>query len=168
MSDILSLYRGSQLPVPTEYDNGGLYCIYGDGIYTVVNGDLKKLAIASAGNVTALEGYDTLISTINGKANSSDLTAHTTNGDIHFTAAERTKLAGIAENANNYTYTLPAAGTALGGVKSGGDVTISNGVITVSDDSHNHVISNIDGLQGALNDKAAASDLTSLHSSRAH
>lgn len=160
-TDILSLYRGSQLPVPTEYDNGGLYCIYGDGIYTVVNGELKKLAIASAGNVTALEGYDTLISTINGKANASDLTAHTTNGDIHFTAAERTKLAGIAENANNYTYTLPAAGTALGGVKSGGDVTISNGVITVSDDSHNHVISNVDGLQGALNDKAAAADLTS-------
>lgn len=36
-------------------------------------------------------------------------------------------------------YTLPAAsGTTLGGVKSGGDVTIGNGVITVSDDSHNH------------------------------
>ena len=36
-------------------------------------------------------------------------------------------------------YTLPAAnGTTLGGVKSGGDVTIASGVITVRDDSHNH------------------------------
>ena len=52
-------------------------------------------------------------------------------------------------------YTLPAAnGTTLGGVKSGGDVTIASGTITVNDDSHNHVISNVDGLQAALNAKA--------------
>lgn len=52
-------------------------------------------------------------------------------------------------------YTLPAAsGTTLGGVKSGGDVTINNGTITVNDDSHNHTIANVDGLQAALNAKA--------------
>lgn len=51
-------------------------------------------------------------------------------------------------------YTLPEAGTDLGGVKSGGDVTISEGVISVNDDSHNHIISNVDGLQDALNGKA--------------
>ena len=50
-------------------------------------------------------------------------------------------------------YTLPAAGSSLGGVKTGGDVTISNGTITVNDDSHNHVISNVDGLQTALDGK---------------
>lgn len=49
---------------------------------------------------------------------------------------------------NNTTY--GAAGTALGLVKSGGDVTISSGVINVNDDSHNHVIANIDGLQTIL------------------
>ena len=49
---------------------------------------------------------------------------------------------------------LPGAGTSLGGVKTGGDVTITDGVITVSDDSHNHVISNIDGLQTELSGKA--------------
>lgn len=69
-----------------------------------------------------------------------------------FTAVEKTKLAGIADNANNYT--LPVAGVALGGVKTGGDVTIDGtGIITVNDDSHNHVISNIDGLQTALDGK---------------
>ena len=44
----------------------------------------------------------------------------------------------------------------MGGVKTGGDVTISGGIISVNDDSHNHVISNIDGLQSALDAKAAS------------
>ena len=47
-----------------------------------------------------------------------------------YTTAEKNKLAAIAENANNYS--LPVAGSSLGGVKSGGDVYISpNGVISV-------------------------------------
>lgn len=54
-------------------------------------------------------------------------------------------------------YTLPAAGSVLGGVKTGGDVTISNGTITVNDDSHNHIISNIDNLQSTLDGKASSS-----------
>ena len=51
-------------------------------------------------------------------------------------------------------YTLPAAGSNLGGVKTGGDVTISNGTINVNDNSHNHTINNVDGLQSALNNKS--------------
>lgn len=43
-----------------------------------------------------------------------------------------------------------AAGSSLGLVKSGGDVTISSGTITVNDDSHNHTIANVDNLQDAL------------------
>lgn len=58
--------------------------------------------------------------------------------------------------------TYSAAGSSLGLVKSGGDVTISDGVITVKDDSHAHVISNVDGLQTALDAKATASDLSDL------
>ena len=56
------------------------------------------------------------------------------------------------------SYTLPAAGSSLGGVKSGGDVTISSGVITVKDDSHNHIIANIDNLGATLNGKADKSE----------
>lgn len=56
---------------------------------------------------------------------------------------------------------IPTAnGTTLGMVKQGGDVTIAQGVITVKDDSHNHIISNIDGLQNALNAKATPADIT--------
>lgn len=51
-------------------------------------------------------------------------------------------------------YTLPVAGTSLGGVKAGGDVTINaNGEISVNDNSHNHTIENITGLQNELNSK---------------
>lgn len=53
---------------------------------------------------------------------------------------------------NNTTYS--AAGSSLGLVKSGGDVTISSGVITVNDDSHNHTIANIDDLQSTLDGKS--------------
>ena len=90
-----------------------------------------------------------------GADNNTTYTAATTSSDGLMTAAMVTKLSGIAAGANNYT--LPAAGSALGGVKSGGDVTISSGTITVNDDSHNHVISNVDGLQGALDGKAPSS-----------
>ncbi len=64
--------------------------------------------------------------------------------------------------------TYEAAGTDLGLVKSGGDVTIANGVITVNDDSHNHTIANVDGLETALAGKetsgAAASALADAKS----
>lgn len=55
----------------------------------------------------------------------------------------------------NTTYS--AAGAGLGLVKSGGDVTIEAGTITVNDDSHNHTITNVDGLQSALDGKAPTS-----------
>ena len=65
-----------------------------------------------------------------------------------YTTAEKTKLSGIDTGANKYV--LPAAGSALGGVKSGGDVSISSGVITVNDNSHAHTMANITGLADAL------------------
>lgn len=68
-------------------------------------------------------------------------------------SGDKKKLDGVAEGANKYI--LPSAGSALGGVKTGGDVTIAGGTITVNDDSHNHVISNVDGLQSALDSKSA-------------
>ena len=58
-------------------------------------------------------------------------------------AAARTAL-GVDTKANTYT-----------GVS--GDITITSaGVATVADDSHNHVISNVDGLQAALDAKQAS------------
>lgn len=57
-------------------------------------------------------------------------------------------------------YTLPAAGSALGGVKTGGNVTISNGVITVNNDGHTHTVDNVTNLGNLLDEKITASDVT--------
>lgn len=82
------------------------------------------------------------------------------------------KIKALVDNAkrdaiNAARYTLPAAnGSTLGGVKSGGDVTITGCVVSVNDDSHNHVIGNVDGLQAALDAKAptatAGTDTTQI------
>ena len=46
--------------------------------------------------------------------------------------------------------TTVATSSTLGLVKSGTDITVySNGNVSVNDDSHNHVISNVDGLHSA-------------------
>ena len=68
----------------------------------------------------------------------------------------KTDITSLGIPAQDTTYS--AAGSSLGLVKSGGDVTISSGVITVNDDSHNHTIANVDGLQTALDAKASLTD----------
>ena len=75
------------------------------------------------------------------------------------TAVTKTDITGLGIPAQDTTYTLPVAtSSALGGVKSGTDITVdSSGNVSVNDDSHNHVISNVDGLQSALDGKAASS-----------
>ena len=50
-------------------------------------------------------------------------------------------------------YTLPVASATLGGVKSGTDITVDgSGNVSIVDDSHAHIIANVDGLQTALDD----------------
>ncbi len=74
---------------------------------------------------------DTLISTWNAK---SDAHTHPYTPDTHPTVI---------------------ANVSLGHIKTGGDITIdATGIVTVVDDSHNHIISNVDGLQTALDSKA--------------
>ena len=66
----------------------------------------------------------------------------------------------IALTDNNTTYGV-ATSSSLGLVKSGTDITVdSSGNVSVNDDSHNHIISNVDGLQNALNGKSVNKTLT--------
>lgn len=60
-------------------------------------------------------------------------------------------LIGVAvDNNTNTTYGVATSST-LGLIKSGTDITVdSSGNVSVNDDSHNHVISNIDNLQTTL------------------
>lgn len=71
---------------------------------------------------------------------------------------------GYTPPTSNTTY--GAASSSLGLMKSGGDLTISNGVAQVNDDSHNHVISNVDGLQTALDGKASSSHTHSSYTNQ--
>ncbi len=102
---------------------------------------LKELGELITDNQDAI---DVLESVASSKANASDLASHTSN----------------KSNPHGVTMAqlgIGSAGSSLGLVKSGGDVTISSGVITVNDDSHNHIISNIDNLQTTLDGKASSS-----------
>lgn len=69
---------------------------------------------------------------------------------------------GYTPPTTNTTYGV-ATSSALGLVKSGTDITVdSNGNVSVNDNSHAHIISNIDGLQEALDSKGSASDVSNL------
>lgn len=96
-------------------------------------------------DVPANAKFTDTITTINGK------TGEITKEDI----------VALGIPAQDTKYTLPVAGTNLGGVKAGGDVTIdSSGVISVKDNSHNHVIENITGLQAVLDSKETPAGAT--------
>lgn len=71
------------------------------------------------------DGLDTKVDKVSGKGLSTN----------DFTTAEKTKLAGIATGAN--AYSLPtASATVLGGVKVGSNLSISNGVLSGTPDTH--------------------------------
>ena len=64
----------------------------------------------------------------------STLISHIADSTIHFTSNERTKLKNIAEGANKYS--LPTASSStLGGVKTGNNITNSQGVISITKDN---------------------------------
>ena len=98
-----------------------------------------------------------ILSTLNSEKHSHPNKKVLDNTTASYTEEEKTKLNGIASGAN--AYTLPVARSSeLGGIKSGTDIDVDNyGNVSVKDDSHNHVISNVDGLQEALGYKLETS-----------
>lgn len=153
-TDTLTFVAGSNITLTPDATGDSITIASTNTVYThpTTAGNKHIPAGGSSGQVlkwsadgTAVWGNDNNTTYSNATQTASGLMSDT----------DKVKLDGIAVGANNYT--LPSAGTNLGGVKSGGDVTISAGVITVNDDSHNHVISNIDGLQSALDGKASSS-----------
>ena len=78
-----------------------------------------------------------------------------------FTNEEKEKLASLSEQG----YTLPVASSdAIGGVKSGTDITVdTNGNVSVNDNSHKHTASNISDLDSYISGKITTpgySDIT--------
>lgn len=115
----------------------------------------------------------------------SKIDTHTNNTTVHITANERTAWNGkttmsaveakgyqtaaqvkaikvnnaTAADKLNTARTISLTGDATGSADFDGSEAISIAV-TVADDSHNHVISNVDGLQNALDAKATPADIT--------
>ena len=146
------VYFANGVPVATTYTLGK--SVPSNAVFTDTHYSSKNVVgatNATSNTATALTNGNVYLNSIeNGavtsshKISGSGATTVTTdaNGNIIISSTD-----------NNTTYS--AAGSALGLVKTGGDVTISSGVITVNDDSYNHTIANIDNLQSSLDGKQA-------------
>lgn len=108
----------------------------------------KLATVATSGNYNDLSNKPTIPTVGNGTVTIKQ--AGTSKGTFTMNQSGNTT---IELTDNNTTYGV-ATSSALGLVKSGTDITVdSNGNVSVNDDSHNHVISNVDGLQSTLDGK---------------
>lgn len=122
---------------------------------TLVAGSNVTLTPDATNDKITIDAKDTVYTHPSYTAKSSGLYKVTVDGTGHVSdavAVAKSDITVLGIPAQDTTYS--AAGSSLGLVKSGGDVTISSGVITVNDDSHNHIIANVDGLQAALDGKS--------------
>ena len=144
--------HSQQAHAPSDAEKNVIIGVQKNGVDLTVNSSTRKVNITvptktsdltNDSNFATTTALDTKVDKVNGKGLSTN----------DYTTAEKQKLANIANGANNYT--LPVATSSiLGGVKSGTDITIdASGNVSVNDDSHNHTIGNVDGLQNALNGK---------------
>lgn len=100
-------------------------------IPSVGNGTVTiKQAGTSKGTFTMNQSGNTTIELTDSNTTYS---AATTSAAGLMSAADKTKLDGIAAGANKYTYTLPTASSStLGGVKVGSNITLSSGTISLT------------------------------------
>ena len=155
-SDTLELVAGTNVTLTPDTTNDKVTITAKDTTYSAATQstaglmsatDKKKLdGIASNANKYTHPSYTSRTSGL--YKVTVDSTGHVSGA----TAVAKSDITALGIPAQDTTY--GAAGSSLGLVKSGGDVTISNGTITVNDDSHAHTIANIDGLQTALNGKS--------------
>ena len=146
----------------TERTNWNAAKTHADSAHAPSNAEVNQNAFSNVTVGSTTVAADSKTDTLTLAGSNVTLTPDATNDKITIgiTKTNVTDALGYTPPTTNTTY--GAAGTSLGLVKSGGDVTISSGTITVNDDSHNHVISNVDGLQDALDAKGSASDVSNL------
>ena len=146
----------------TERTNWNAAKTHADSAHAPSNAEVNQNAFSNITVGSTTVAADSKTDTLTLAGSNVTLTPDVNNDKItiEITKTNVTDALGYTPPTTNTTY--GAAGNSLGLVKSGGDVNISSGVITVNDDSHNHVISNVDGLQDALNTKGSASDVSNL------
>lgn len=145
--------HSQQTHAPANAEKNVIVGIQKNGTDLSVNSSTRKVNITiptktsdltNDSNFATTTALDTKVDKVNGKGLSTN----------DYTTAEKQKLANIANGANNYTLPVATSST-VGGIKSGTDITIdASGNVSVNDDSHNHIIGNVDGLQSALDGKS--------------
>lgn len=123
---------------------------------TLVAGSNVTLTADATNDKITIASKDTVYSHPTYTSKSSGLYKITVDGTGHVsdaTAVAKSDITALGIPGSDTTYGV-ATSSALGLVKSGTDITVdSSGNVSVNDDSHNHVISNVDGLQSALDGK---------------
>ena len=121
----------------TTYSNKNVYigtdnCLYSNGAkVATVDSAIANLSV-SGKTITYTKGDGTTV-TINTQDTDTTYSAATTSSAGLMSAADKTKLDGVATGANNYTYTLPnATSSVLGGVKVGSNISVSSGTISLT------------------------------------
>lgn len=118
---------------------------------------------ANSSHTHTISNVTNLQSSLDSKAAASHThNAATTSAAGFMSSTDKTKLDGISTGANKYT--LPVAtSSALGGVKSGTDITVdSSGNVSVANDSHTHSASTISSVNAsAITGVIAAANLPS-------
>ena len=175
MSSVGQIQEGTSLPAVSSARKNDIYILKtsvsgATSVYTysvhVYNGTswakltqpLKDVEVVYTGTVVTgvlVKGDNistvlyNIYNTLNTKINNTNTILDDSVKTLEYDNATRVlsgKKNDASKTATSVTLPLANGANVPGFVKSGGDVTISNGVITVNDDSHNHIMSNIDGL----------------------
>lgn len=121
----------------------------------VADTETDSLTLVAGSNVSITTDATTDAITISSTNTTYPVFNTTTNGLVPLTTTSNTtdylRKDGTWATPPNTVYSLPVASATLGGVKSGTDITVdASGNVSVVDDSHNHVVANIDGLSTTL------------------
>lgn len=120
----------------------------------IKNGD-EHLQVSQSGSVVTITHKDV------SRVDTSSAISPSHGGTFTAVKEVTTDAKGHVTGVNTGVIAFPAYGVAsddLGLIKSGTDITVdSSGNVSVNDDSHNHIIGNVDGLQTALDSKSPTS-----------
>jgi len=155
-SDVRTPWDGTNLP-----DSGRTWFVLGEGntnqdfaIYDAVLGHWIPISKDSVVELLAIEAGASVWGGISGDLNSQTDLQNALNAKLSTAALIDSDFVKKSETTN---WDKDASNDLTTSTTFGGDVSGSYNSIAIADDSHNHTISNVDGLQTAIDGKASSS-----------